>query len=311
MKTIIKTIGFVCAAAFIFNADIASGQQEGLYTQYMFNTLVFNPAYAGSQDAFVASLHARTQWTGFKDAPETQTLLIHSPLKVDNMGTGLSVVNDITGPLTQRNIMAYYSYGVRFSASSKLTFGMNAGIYTLTANLPDVELASEEYDPAFADVYDNAAKFNVGFGMFYNSENWYCGISAPKLYNSDFLSKKDREEIDLKTHYYLVGGATFKLSEKVDLKPSLLVRKVNGAPVGMDLSALVEVNEKFWAGLAGRWEEGASIIVGGVITDGFRFGYSYDVTLSTLTKVSSGSHEVFISYELPLKTTHNPLLGDR
>ena len=311
MKTIIKTIGFVCAAAFIFNADIASGQQEGLYTQYMFNTLVFNPAYAGSQDAFVASLHARTQWTGFKDAPETQTLLIHSPLKVENMGTGLSVVNDITGPLTQRNIMAYYSYGVRFSASSKLTFGMNAGIYTLTANLPDVELASEEYDPAFADVYDNAAKFNVGFGMFYNSENWYCGISAPKLYNSDFLSKKDREEIDLKTHYYLVGGATFKLSEKVDLKPSLLVRKVNGAPVGMDLSALVEVNEKFWAGLAGRWEEGASIIVGGVITDGFRFGYSYDVTLSTLTKVSSGSHEIFISYELPLKTTHNPLLGDR
>lgn len=303
MKTIIKTIGFVCAAAFIFNADIARGQQEGLYTQYMFNSLVFNPAYAGMEDAFVASLHARTQWTGFKDAPETQTLLVHSPLKVPNMGTGLSIVNDITGPLTQRSIMAYYSYGVRFSESDELSFGLSAGIYTLTANLPDIELSSEEYDPAFADVYRNASKFNVGFGMFYNSANWYCGISAPKLYNSEFLGDKDREDIVLKSHYYLLGGATFRLSDKVDLKPSLLMRKVSGAPFGMDLSALVEVNEKFWAGLAGRWEEGASIIVGGVITEGVRLGYSYDVTLSTLTKVSSGSHEIYISYELPLKTT--------
>lgn len=307
MKTIIKTIGFVCVAALMFNADIARGQQEGLYTQYMFNTLVFNPAYAGSQDAFIASLHARTQWTGMKDAPETQTLLVHSPLKVENMGTGLSIVNDITGPLTQRNIMAYYSYGVRFSESDRLTFGMNAGIYTLTANLPDVELSTEEYDPAFADVYKNAAKFNVGFGMFYNSDSWYCGISAPKLYNSEFLGKKDREDIVLKSHYYLLGGATFRLSEKVDLKPSLLMRKVSGAPFGMDLSTLVEVNEKFWAGLAGRWEEGASIIVGAMITESIKIGYSYDVTLSTLTKVSSGSHEIFIGYELPLKTTQ-PLI---
>jgi len=307
MKTIIKIIGLVCAAALTFNADIARGQQEGLYTQYMFNTLVFNPAYAGAEDAFVASLHARTQWTGMKDAPETQTLLVHSPLKVANMGTGLSVVNDITGPLTQRNIMAYYSYGVRFSKSDRLTFGLNAGLYTLTANLPDVELSTEEYDPAFADVYQNAAKFNVGFGMFYQSAGWYCGISAPKLYNSEFLGKKDREDIVLKSHYYLLGGATFRLSDKVDLKPSLLMRKVSGAPVGMDLSALVEVNEKLWAGLAGRWEEGASIIVGGVIAEGIRIGYSYDVTLSTLTKVSSGSHEIFISYELPLKTTQ-PLI---
>ncbi len=311
MKTIIKIIGLVCAAALTFNADIARGQQEGLYTQYMFNTLVFNPAYAGSQDAFIASLHARTQWTGMKDAPETQTLLVHSPLKVENMGTGLSIVNDITGQLTQRNIMAYYSYGVRFSESDRLNFGLNAGIYTITANLPDVELSTEEYDPAFAGVYKNAAKFNVGFGMLYQSASWYCGISAPKLYNSEFLGDKDREDIVLKSHYYLLGGATFRLSDKVDLKPSLLMRKVSGAPFGMDLSALVEVNEKFWAGLAGRWEEGASIIVGGVITEGIRFGYSYDVTLSTLTKVSSGSHEIFISYELPLKTTRNPLLGDR
>lgn len=308
MKTILKTIGFVCAAVLMFNADIARGQQEGLYTQYMFNTLVFNPAYAGNQDVFIASLHARTQWTGIKGAPETQTLLIHSPIKSTSMGTGLSVVNDVAGPLTQRNIMAYYSYGVRFSESDKLTFGLNAGIYTLTANLPDVELASEEYDPAFADVYKNAAKFNVGFGMFYNSANWYCGISAPKLYNSEFLKKKDREEIDLKSHYYLVGGATLRLSEKVDLKPSLLVRKVSGAPVGMDLSVLVEVKEEVWAGLAGRWEEGASIIVGGMATENIMIGYSYDVTLSALTKVSSGSHEVFVSYELPLKTTHNPIL---
>jgi len=309
MKTLIKTLGFVCAAAFILNAGSVSGQQEPLYTQYMFNTLVFNPAHAGSQDAFIASLHARTQWTGIKDAPETQTLLLQTPIRNTNMGTGLSIVNDVAGPLTQRNILGYYSYGVMFSESAKLTFGLNAGIYTITANLPDVELSTEEYDPAFSDVYKNAAKFNVGFGMFFNTENWYCGISAPKLYNSPFLSKKDREDIELNKHYYLIGGAKLRLSDKVSLKPSMLVRKVSGAPVGMDLSALVELNDKFWCGLAGRWEEGASIIVGGMVTENIRIGYSYDVTLSSLTKVSSGSHEVLIGYQLPLNKTHNPLLG--
>ncbi|KAF5036710.1 Type IX secretion system membrane protein PorP/SprF [anaerobic digester metagenome] len=308
MKTIIKTLGFVCAVAFIFSADIARGQQEGLYTQYMFNTLIFNPAYAGTQDLFVASLHARTQWTGFKDAPETQTLLVHSPLNVPNMGTGLSIVNDITGPLTQRNIMAYYSYGIKLSKNGYFNFGMSAGIYTLTANLPKLELSDNEYDPSFADKYDNATKFNVGFGMFYHSPKWYCGISAPKLYNSEFLGDKDREDIVLKRHYYLLGGVKFRLSEDIDLKPSVMVRKVSGAPVGIDLSALVEVKEKIWAGLAGRWEEGASIIVGGMVTENIRLGYSYDATFSSLAKVSSGSHEVLFSYEFPVKASHNPLL---
>lgn len=308
MKTIIKTLGFVCVAVLMINADIARGQQEGLYTQYMFNTLVFNPAYAGTQDLFVASLHARTQWTGFADAPETQTLLVHSPVRNTSMGAGLSVVNDIAGPLTQRNIMAYYSYGIMLSRTSRFTFGLSAGIYTLTANLPILELADNEYDPAFADKYDNAAKFNVGFGMFYNSPKWYCGISAPKLYNSPFLNELDRKEINLKNHYYLVGGIKFRLSENVDLKPSVMIRKVNGAPIGIDLSALVEVKEKIWAGLAGRWEEGASIIVGGMVTENIRLGYSYDATLSSLAKVSSGSHEVLFSYELPVKASHNPLL---
>lgn len=308
MKTIIRTIGFVCVAILVMNADIARGQQDPLYTQYMFNSLVFNPAYAGSNNSFIASLHARAQWTGINDAPMTQTLLLHSPIKNTSMGTGLSVVNDNAGPLTTRNIMGYYSYGVKFSEKTRLTFGLNTGIYTLTADLPSLELADNEYDPAFADVYEDAAKFNVGFGMFFNTPGWYVGISAPKLYNSEFLNKIDREEIELKNHYYLMGGAKIHLTENVSLKPTTLIRKVSGAPLGFDLSVLAEFNEKYWAGLAGRWEEGASIIVGGYITGNIRICYSYDAVFSTLTKVSSGSHEIYVSYEFPSKTTQIPLL---
>jgi len=308
MKTIIKTTGFVCIILLVMNADIARGQQDPLYTQYMFNSLVFNPAYAGSNNSFIASLHARAQWTGMDDAPMTQTLLLHSPLKNTSMGTGLSIVNDAAGPLTQRHVMGYYSYGVKFSERNRLTFGLNAGLYTLSADLPSLELASDEYDPAFADVYEDAAKFNVGFGMFFNTPGWYVGISAPKLYNSGFLKDKGREEIDLKNHYYLMGGVKIHVSDHVSLKPTTLIRKVSGAPLGIDLSVLAEFNEKYWAGLAGRWEEGASIIVGGYITGNIRMGYSYDAVFSTLTKVSSGSHEIYVSYEIPSKTTQIPLL---
>lgn len=308
MKTIIRSIGFVCVTVLMMIADNTWAQQDPLYTQYMFNKLVFNPACAGSNGYFEASLDARTQWTGVNGAPETQTLIVHSPIKNSNMGTGLSVVNDVAGPLTQRNAMAYYSYGVKFSSKDRLTFGLNAGIYTISANLPGVELADNEYDPAFSDVYENAAKFNVGFGMYYNTGNYYVGVSAPKLYNSSFLGNKDRAEIDLKNHYYLLGGAKFRLSDNVYLRPSILARKVSGAPVGIDLSALVEMNEKYWGGFSGRWEDGVSIIVGGMITENFRLGYSFDASLTTMAKVSSGSHELFISYELPLKTTSNPLL---
>lgn len=237
MKTIIKIFGFVSLASIIFSANIANAQQEGLYTQYMFNKMVFNPATVGTQDAFVASLHARTQWTGMKDAPETQTLLVESPIKRTNMGVGLSIVNDVAGPLTQRNILAYYSYSVKFSQTTKLSFGLNTGIYAINANLPDIELSTQEYDPAFADIYKNAVKYNVGFGMYFNTKNWYCGISAPKLYNTMFLGKKEHDELNLKSHYYFLSGATIKLSNKVDLKPSVMVRKVVGAPIGMDLSA--------------------------------------------------------------------------
>ena len=191
MKTIIKIFGFVSLASIIFSANIANAQQEGLYTQYMFNKMVFNPATVGTQDAFVASLHARTQWTGMKDAPETQTLLVESPIKRTNMGVGLSIVNDVAGPLTQRNILAYYSYSVKFSQTTKLSFGLNTGIYAINANLPDIELSTQEYDPAFADIYKNAVKYNVGFGMYFNTKNWYCGISAPKLYNTMFLEKRN------------------------------------------------------------------------------------------------------------------------
>jgi len=197
---------------------------------------------------------------------------------------------------------------VKFSEKNKLTFGLNAGIYTITADLPELELADDEYDPAFSNVYSNAAKFNVGFGMFYNTPSWYVGLSAPKLYNSEFLGDKNRSDITLRNHYYLIGGAKIVLSDKVSLKPSTLIRKVSGAPLGIDLSALVELNEKYWAGLAGRWEEGASIMVGGYVTGSIRIGYSYDVVLSTLSKVSSGSHEIYVSYEIPSKTIQTPLL---
>ena len=272
-------------------------QQDPMYTQYMYNTLSVNPAYAGSRDALSLTGLLREQWVGIKGAPSTQTLTMHSPIYSDNMGLGLSVVNDQVGPIHQTMLFADYSYSIQATANSKLAFGLKAGINLLQANLTGLH-SNQGNDQAIYDV-DNRLLPNVGVGVYYYSDKGYVGISAPKLLQQRISSSNNNLDDDLqRRHYFLIGGYVFDLSENIKFKPAFLIKAVQGAPLSIDLSGNFFFNDKFGIGLAHRFDDSFSGLLQYYVTPQFRIGYAYDFTMTELRHYNSGSHELMLGYDL-------------
>jgi type IX secretion system PorP/SprF family membrane protein len=293
----IKIIFAVVLSAVVFKVD---AQQEAMFTHYMYNTLAVNPAYAGSRDAITATVLHRSQWVSFKGAPSTQTLTVHSPLKIKNIGLGLSVINDKIGPI--RNTIAYvdFAYILKLTEKSHLAFGLKGGINYMQAELNNIPL-DQQNDVAFENNVSSKVLPNFGFGMYYSTERFYAGISAPKLLENNFVTKeanfstKITQEI---RHYYFIAGAVFKLSESIDLKPTTFVKATSGAPIEADLTTTFIFKKKLNTGLMFRTGDAAGVLVGYNITPEFHIGYSFDWSYGLKTfKYNSGSHEIMISYD--------------
>lgn len=273
-------------------------QQDPMYTQYMFNTLSINPAYAGSADVLSAVALHRSQWVNFEGAPTTQTLTIHSPLKKENLSLGGSVVNDAHGPVKQTGIYADFSYRI-FMGNNRLSFGLKAGANLFSANLLDLNPIVED-DQTFSANISSKALPNFGFGMMYYSKKWYVGASVPKLMQNklidgelpDFTNNKESQ------HAFLIAGAVFDLSYYTKFKPTILVKAVNGAPPGMEVTGQFLFYEKFWAGLMYRWQDAAGVLLQYEINNKFKIGYAYDYTLSDIRRYSDGSHEIMLGFDL-------------
>jgi len=275
----------------------AFAQQDPMYTQYMYNTLSVNPGYAGSRDALSITGLIREQWVGIDGAPSTQSLTLHSPIYNDNMGLGLSVVNDRVGPIHQTMLFADYSYSIQTTANAKLAFGLKAGVNILQADLLALH-ANNPGDPAIYNA-DNKLLPNVGVGVYYYSDKGYIGLSAPKLLQQTIQSYNNgtvQENIE-RRHYFLIGGYVFDLSENIKFKPSFLVKAVQGAPLSVDLSGNFFFNEKLGIGLAHRLDDSFSGLLQYYFTPQFRVGYAYDFTMTELRHYNSGSHELMLGYD--------------
>lgn len=275
-----------------------SAQQDPMFTQYMFNTLSINPAYAGSADRLsVVALH-RSQWVNFDGAPKTQTLTIHSPLRKENISIGGSIVNDSYGPVKQTGFYLDASYRI-FMGNNRLSFGLKAGTNLFSANLIDLNPLMAN-DNAFSANISSKALPNFGFGAMYYSKKFYVGASAPKLLTNklidgnlpDFLNNKERQ------HVFLIAGAVFDISYYTKFKPTVLIKAVNGAPLGAEFTAQFLFFEKFWAGAMYRWEDAAGILLQYEINNKFKIGYAYDYTLSDIRRYSDGSHEIMLGFDL-------------
>ncbi len=278
-------------------SSVAFAQQLPQFTQYMFNTISINPAYAGSRETFSAVGLHRSQWVGLDGGPETQTLSVHTPLKNEKIGLGLSFINDELGFENFSYIYADFSYTIQTGANTKLAFGLKGGAtgYTLDG---DYQL-SEAQDPlifGFEDRWD----FNVGAGVYWHSDRWYMGLSAPRILRNEYSGEGDFEALE-RVSYYITGGYVFDLSPSVKLKPSVLLKATNGAPLSFDASANFLFNEKFWIGAGYRVNEQAGAI-GGIadfqVSKQLRIGYAYEYPISDIRPFTSGTHEILLMFEV-------------
>lgn len=274
------------------------GQQDPQYTQYMYNTLTVNSAYAGSAGHLTITGLYRTQWVGFDGAPTTQSLSIDSPVG-KNVGLGLSIVNDEIGPSQEQYIDGNFSYTIKASEEYKLSFGVKGG--GRIVNLDWSKGSSRDNDYQFQQNINNEFLPVIGAGLFLHSEKSYIGLSIP-----NFLTDKRYDEVqgalaDERIHVYLIGGWVFDLSPNTKFKPAFLTKAVSGAPMTVDLSANFMFYEQFTLGASYRTGDSFSALAGIQITPQFILGYSYDYTTSDIQEFSSGTHEIMLRYELKSK----------
>lgn len=293
-----KRIIIILIVMMFASIESITAQQLPQFTQYMYNTIAINPAYAGSRQALSIVGLNRNQWAGFDGGPQTQTLSIHSPLRNEKVGLGLSLINDKTGFENFTYVYGDFSYTIDVSEETKLSFGLKAGMtyYKLSNELYNSsEVAQDQYFDERLDRW-NA---NIGSGFLFHTNKWYFGMSVPKLINQDRNNKTEYAALE-KVHLYTLGGYVFDLSDNLKFKPSFMVKYTKAAPLSTDLTANFLFNEKFWLGGSYRFsgeQRDLGAIVDFQVTDQLRVGYTYEIPTGEIRPYTTGSHEILLMYE--------------
>ena len=273
-------------------------QQDSQFTQYMYNTIGVNPAYAGSRGVMSLFGIHRQQWVGLDGAPVTTAVSAHTPLP-KNTGLGVSIVKDAIGAQDETNVAVDFSYTIHTSETVKLSFGLKGSMNMLNIDYTKLNI-NDPSDPRLQTNIDKRFSPNVGAGVYLHGNKGYVGLSVPRMIQTDHFNQgvvggymaKER------LHYYLIGGYVFDLNETLKFKPAVLNKVVMGAPIQTDISANFMFNQRFVAGVAYRVSAAFSALTGFQINDQLFVGYSYDADTNRLAKYNTGSHEIFLRYEL-------------
>lgn len=279
-------------------------QQDPQFTQYMYNMSVINPAYATANEGILnlGGLY-RTQWVGLEGAPKTGTFFAHTPVN-DKIELGISFTNDDIGDIvSENNIYADFAYVLPVGIESKISFGLKAGVTLFDTNFNDLMLQSggSSSDQAFDENISKAFP-NLGIGAFFFADNYYLGISAPNMLSTKHIENENGITATgvENVHYFFTGGYVFDIDKNLKLKPAFMARAVKGAPMAIDVTANVLINEKLEAGLGYRLGDAISGLVNFRITPELKVGYAYDFTTNNLGDYNSGSHEIFILFDVDL-----------
>ncbi|NJB72440.1 type IX secretion system PorP/SprF family membrane protein [Saonia flava] len=301
MNRIIIILVFIMAYAQSINA-----QQDAQYTQYMYNTISINPAYAGSRGVFsITALH-RSQWIGLDGAPTSQTFSFSTPVS-KKVGIGLSIVNDEIGNGTNQDTYfnASFSYTVPTSETGKLSFGLNAGGHLLNLDFNKLRNFDPSISPGTTNI-DQKFSPNFGGGIYYRTNKFYLGLSVPSFMETEHFDGSGQTSSYLaqeRMNWYMISGYVFELNPNLKFKPALLFKAVKGAPLQADLSASFLFNDMFSLGAAYRWDAALSALLGFQITDQLMLGLAYDKETTELgsTQFNDGSFEAFLRYEFQTK----------
>ena len=271
-------------------------QQDSQYTQYIYNTMSVNSAYTGQRNVLSYLGLYRTQWVGIDGAPKTLTFGIHSPLKNENLGMGISIVSDQLGPIREDYINLNFSYTIRLNRSTELSFGLKGGLHNLSSDFSRGN-SFQNTDVAFNE---NISLFSptIGAGLYLHSTRSYLGLSAPNFLTTEHYNDYKESLASERLHLFLIGGYVFNIDNDIKLKPAFLIKAVSGAPLIADLSINAMFNNRFVFGLAYRWDDSLSGLTGLQVNKTLFIGYAYDYNTSIGNKYTGGTHEVMLRFEL-------------
>ena len=296
-------VAFVFFAIFLQEGN---AQQDAQYTQYMFNTLSVNPAYAGSRGQLSFAGLYRSQWLGLNGAPETFTLNLHSPIRNSRLGYGVSVINDNIGDgvVQETYLDVVLSYTLDVSPTAKLSFGLKGGGNFLSLDFQG--LRNFDLEVVEQDDIDNQFSPNFGLGVYYHTDKFYAGLSAPNILETEYFDNdsNDANSVNFlaaeRINLYFITGYVFDLNGNLKFKPALLTKAVGGAPLQVDISANFLFNERFSVGAAYRWDAAVSALAGFQITEQLMLGLAYDRETTELggSRFNDGSFEIFLRLEL-------------
>lgn len=292
---------FILIALIVLGVNQIHAQQQAAYTHYMYNTLVINPAYAGSRDALTFTALGRFQWVGFKGAPTTQTFTVHTPVAKKNIGLGLSFVNDKIGPTNNTAVNVDFAYRLKLSEKARLCFGVNGGFNSFSAQVNNLTL-SDPTDVAFLENRRGKMLPSLGTGIYFQMPNFYVGASVPSILENNLFATGNSNAVDIskeRRHYYFIAGAVFTISPSVKFKPTLLGKLVQNAPFQMDVTGTFMLKDVVDLGIMYRTGDGVGALVGVHISKQLLFGYSFDWSTGVRTgKFNGGSHEIMLRYDL-------------
>ncbi|MCW3078234.1 MAG: hypothetical protein JWO32_2843 [Bacteroidetes bacterium] len=300
-KVTTKTKGLVIAALLFFTYK-GMAQFDYMFTQYMFNEMFINPAYAGSKEAMSATLLHRQQWVNFPGRPITTSFSLHGPLMNNKMGLGLSVLNERIGVLNHNLVYLSYAYRVKTGEKSTLAFGLMGGLHNQVNKFNELKVNNDgSTDPQFSNSASTIAP-NFGAGIYFSNKTFYTGISVPRMVD-DKVKFATNGAVALSTkidpnnfHYYFTIGNLFTLNKDLKLKTQGMINAVQNAPLQYNVNANFLIKELVWAGASYRNDSAISAILGMQINSQFLVSYAFDYTLNSIQKYSQGSHEIVLNY---------------
>lgn len=293
-------IGTFFFILFMLSATISYCQQDPLFTQYAYNKLSFNPAYAGSGERLTFDLITRFQWVGINGAPRTFSFNAHTPLRNPRIGIGLNVYRDELGPTVDYGAMAAFAYRILFP-STTLCFGIQGGFKYMDIDWGLLN-PKDPGDVLLISPVTNRAVADVDFGIYYYGSRFYVGLSAKHLLQNQILVSSTAPDdktsfTKLSRNFYGMAGGAIALNQTLDFIPSLLVKYLPNAPLQVDFNASFLINDILTLGAAYRTEKALALMIQVNVGKGFSIGYSYDIWFNVLKSYNSGSHEIRIGYE--------------
>ena len=295
-SNLLKLIAILTMAVSLHSSQLRA-QTEPMYSQYMFNMLNINPAYAGSRSVPGMTSLFRKQWVGIPGAPQTSSISLDMPLNEDKAGLAIQLLDDRLGVERTTGAQLNYAYRIKVTEKGILAMGLRVGLLNYRANYSEVATLAPN-DPAF---YQNVSGFlpAAGAGVYYMTDQFYAGVSVPSLLQTK-LNAQQQADVASKVsnlHFFATMGGVFKISDDLKLKPSVLMKTVSGAPIEFDFNSNLWLQDKIAFGLSYRTGDAIVGMVEWQMNDQLRFGYDYDYTISKLNPYNQGTHEIMLRYE--------------